>query len=140
LSLLEFEVVVPSVTSTLPDLTPAFKSKAGPEASSRGGELSLLEFGVVVPNVTPRQATRRTIDPIILKTRARPPNLPELEPPGVGYGKTYDVVKQKDKTSSLLVFVKYAVLLAFLCCFLLTRIITFSFLIKFHRTLVGERI
>jgi hypothetical protein len=140
LSLLEFEVVVvPSVTLTLSDSNPAFKSKAGPEASSRGVELSLLEFGVVVPNVTPRQATRRTIDPMILKTRARPPNLLELEPPGVGYGKTYDVVKQKDKTSSLLVFVKYAVL-AYLCCFLLTRIITFSFLIKFHRTLVGERI
>jgi hypothetical protein len=117
LSLLEFEVVIPSVTSPLPDSTPAFKSKAAPKASSRGGKLSLLEFGVVVPNVTPRQATRRTIYPMILKTRARPSNLPELEPPGVGYGKTYDVVKQKDKTSSLLVFVKYAVL-AFLCCFL----------------------
>jgi hypothetical protein len=49
----------------------------------------------VVPNVTPRQATIRATYPMILKKRARPPNLPELEPPGVGYGKTGIRCKRK---------------------------------------------
>jgi hypothetical protein len=114
------------------DSTPTFKSKAASKASWRGVELSLLEFELVVPSIMPTQVTRRTIDPIILKTRARPPNLPDLEPPGVGYGKTY-VVKQKDKTSFLVVLVKYVVL-AFLCFFLHTHIVIFSLEI-FHGTL-----
>jgi hypothetical protein len=74
---------------------------------------------------------------MILKTRAWTTDLLELEPPGVGYGKTLHVVKQKGKISSLVMFVKYAVR-AFPFCFLHTRRIVSS-LKALHGTLLGER-